>query len=90
MAASSSSFVPTPLAHADNQGSGQPRRVPLHIYIHKKRFYEIKHFLCTVTKVLCVFHHFSRLPTTKVGTLLAAFLWCNLMWRGHISAVVAR
>ncbi|GFT43486.1 uncharacterized protein TNCV_815311 [Trichonephila clavipes] len=31
MAASSSSVIPTPLAHADNQGEGQPRGVPLQV-----------------------------------------------------------
>ncbi|GFU63570.1 hypothetical protein TNCV_4256111 [Trichonephila clavipes] len=30
MAASSSSFIPTPLAHADSQGEGHPRGTPLH------------------------------------------------------------
>ncbi|GFU07238.1 hypothetical protein TNCV_1113721 [Trichonephila clavipes] len=30
MEASSSSFIPTPLAHADNQGEGYPRGPPLH------------------------------------------------------------
>ncbi|GFY01029.1 uncharacterized protein TNCV_1364341 [Trichonephila clavipes] len=28
MAASSSTVIPTPLAHADNQGTGHPRRRP--------------------------------------------------------------
>ncbi|GFW72914.1 hypothetical protein TNCV_830382 [Trichonephila clavipes] len=30
MAAPSSSFIPTPLAHADNQGEGHPRGASLH------------------------------------------------------------
>ncbi|GFX86335.1 uncharacterized protein TNCV_2562171 [Trichonephila clavipes] len=30
MAASSSSFIPTSLAHADNLGEGHPREAPLH------------------------------------------------------------
>ncbi|GFU68007.1 uncharacterized protein TNCV_2823501 [Trichonephila clavipes] len=30
MASSSSSFIPTPLAHADNQGEGHPREAPFH------------------------------------------------------------
>ncbi|GFW49635.1 hypothetical protein TNCV_2844161 [Trichonephila clavipes] len=32
MAPSSSSFIPTPLAHADNQGEGHPRGAPLQTY----------------------------------------------------------
>ncbi|GFX26623.1 hypothetical protein TNCV_4536341 [Trichonephila clavipes] len=37
MAASCSSFIPTPLAHADNQGEGHPRGAPFHMYKHYKK-----------------------------------------------------
>ncbi|GFT32982.1 uncharacterized protein TNCV_149641 [Trichonephila clavipes] len=40
MAASSSSFIPTPLAHADNQREGPPRETPLHWHPTKFNLYD--------------------------------------------------
>ncbi|GFV83189.1 hypothetical protein TNCV_1899161 [Trichonephila clavipes] len=59
MAASGSSFIPTPLAHADNQGEGPPRGAPLQSEQLVLHFSDLRNGKCALSSRFRR-HHLSR------------------------------